>query len=168
MVGGAVFCHQPASINTEGHRQVLRRHVMDHLVIGPLQERRIHGDHRSHALCRKTAGKGDRMLFRDAHVIQPIREFLFKDGEAGPFAHGGRDRDDPRVPLGQFDERIDRDRGVGGARRLLGRFTGLSCKGRAGVKPDRILHGRLVAKPFFRDHMEQHRTFQPEDILQCG
>ena len=37
--------HQTGPVDGEQHRQVLQRHVVDQLVIGPLQEARIDGDH---------------------------------------------------------------------------------------------------------------------------
>ena len=163
-----VLCHQPTPIDAEGDRQVLRRHVVDDLVEGALQEGRIDGHHGAHALRRQPAGEGDRMLLRDAHVVQPVRKLLLKRREAGPFAHCGGNRDDPPVLPRQLDQRVHRDRGVAGARRLLGRLTGLPHKSGTGVEPHGVLHGGLVAEPFLRDHVQQRGAPQLEHVFKGG
>src|SRR5215208_4153796 len=74
MVCGAVLGYQPAPINTKHDRQVLGGHIMYHLVIRPLQERRIHGHNRLDSLGGQSSRKGDSMLFGNTHIVYPVRE----------------------------------------------------------------------------------------------
>ena len=43
MVRAAIVAHQPASVQEEAHGQILQGDVVDDLIVGPLQERRIDG-----------------------------------------------------------------------------------------------------------------------------
>ncbi len=45
-----VFCNQPSPVDTEHDRKILRRHIVHHLIVGPLKKRRIHSHHRLHSL----------------------------------------------------------------------------------------------------------------------
>ena len=67
-MGRAVGADQPGAVDREAHRQVLDRHVVDHLVVGALEEGRIDRAERPHALRGKARGKGHRVLFGDADV----------------------------------------------------------------------------------------------------
>ena len=62
----------------EHHRQVLQRDVVDQLVVGTLQERRIDGDDRLHAFAGQARGEGDRVLLRDADVEVAVGEQLLE------------------------------------------------------------------------------------------
>ena len=78
MVGRPILRHKPPSIDAERHRQILRGHVMNHLVVGPLQEGRIDRNHRPHALCGHSCGKRHGMLLRDPNVIESFGKDLLK------------------------------------------------------------------------------------------
>ncbi len=49
MVCCAVFSYQSGPVKTENHRQVLQAHIVDNLVVGPLQESGIHVAKRNEA-----------------------------------------------------------------------------------------------------------------------
>ncbi len=84
---------------------------------------------------------------------------------AGSARHGRRDGHDPLVLTSQFHQRIDGDLVIGRPRGFLCRNAGFPNEGRAGMKPDRVLHCRLVAKPLLRDDMEQNRPLHLQHIL---
>ena len=77
-----VGTHRPRPVQREPHRQALDRHVMHHLVVGPLQERRIDGAERLHPLGRHSRGEGHRVLLGDAHVEACDRGTACRTGPA--------------------------------------------------------------------------------------
>lgn len=66
---------------------------MDHLVIGPLQEAGVDGNHRFLVGDGKAGGEGDRMLFGDGHIEVAIRILLAELDQPRALAHGGGDAD---------------------------------------------------------------------------
>ena len=58
-MSGAVFADQPGAVNREQDVQVLYGHVMDQLIVGTLQERRIDRHHRFGAVTGKARSQGD-------------------------------------------------------------------------------------------------------------
>jgi len=105
------------------------------------------------------------MLLGNADVIEPFGKFLFKGRQAGALAHRGGNRHNPLVLAGQPDQRIDGNLGIGRSGRLLRRGAGFPNERRTGMEPHRILFGRLVAQPFFGDHVQQDRAFHLQHIL---
>ena len=75
--------------------------VVDDLVEGALQERRVERDERPHAAERQAGREGHRMLLGDAHVVHAVRERGLELGEAGAGRHARGDRHDPRVLVGR-------------------------------------------------------------------
>ena len=73
----------PARSMREAHRQVLDGDVVDDLVIGALQEGRIDGAERPHALGGEAGREGHGVLFGDADVEAALREGLGKAVDAG-------------------------------------------------------------------------------------
>ena len=72
-------------------------HVVDDLVVAALQEGRVDGAERLHALGRHAGGEGHGVLFGDAHVEGAVGEGLRKAVKAGAGRHGGGDGDHGRV-----------------------------------------------------------------------
>ena len=68
----SVASHQSGPVDGKYHRQVLDAHVMQDLVISPLQEGGIDGDHRLQSAGRKSRRKGHRMLLRNSHVKKAV------------------------------------------------------------------------------------------------
>ena len=74
-VGRSVGAHQAGAVDGEADRQaLLQRHVVHHLVVGALQERRIDGAERRHAFGRHAGGEGHRVLLGDPDIEAPVRE----------------------------------------------------------------------------------------------
>jgi hypothetical protein len=111
--------HQPGAVDREAHRQVLDRHVVHHLVIGALQERRIDRAERPHPLRGKPRRERYRVLFGDAHVEAAFGERLLELVEAGARWHRRGDRADrgiaPRLGQQGLREHAGIARRTGGA-----------------------------------------------------
>jgi hypothetical protein len=56
-VGRPVGADEPGAVDGKAHRQVLERHVVDHLVVGALEEGRIDRAERAHPLRGHARGK---------------------------------------------------------------------------------------------------------------
>ena len=67
---------------------------MEDLVVGPLQEGGVDGDHRPHPLHGQAGGEGHGVLFADAHVEEAVRELLAEIHQPGAVGHGRGDGHD--------------------------------------------------------------------------
>ena len=76
VVAGAVRAGDPGPVEHEGDRQPVQRHVHQHLVEGPVEERRVDRDDRVQAAHGQPGRAGDRVLLGDADVEDPVREAL--------------------------------------------------------------------------------------------
>ena len=75
-MGRAIAAHQPGAIQREHHRQILQGDVVNELIVGALQERRVDRDDRLEALAGETRRERHRVLFGDRHVEIAVRESL--------------------------------------------------------------------------------------------
>ena len=94
----------------EGDVQVLETHVVEHLVEGALQERRVDGRHRLHALGGEPGREGHGVLLGNAHVVEALRER--PSGSASspvPSAMAAVIADDALVFARQLDQRVGED-----------------------------------------------------------
>ncbi len=66
VMGGTVVTHEACAVNREDHRQVLKAHVVDNLIVRPLEERGVDGDDRPRARRCKARCECDGMLFCSA------------------------------------------------------------------------------------------------------
>ena len=108
----------PARSTAIEHRLVVLADVVDGLVEGPLEERRIERDDRPHPAHRETGRQRHRMLLGDADIEHPVRELGLELRHPGPGRHAGRDPDDAPVGTRQLDQLGREDRRV--VRVLLG------------------------------------------------
>ena len=65
-MGRTVGAHQAGAVKRKHHRQVLDRHIVDQLVVGALQERRVDRDDRLQPFARQPGRERDRVLLGDA------------------------------------------------------------------------------------------------------
>ena len=68
-----VVSNKAGAVDREDHFLVLHGDIVDDLVVGPLQERRVDADHGPHAARRKPRGEGDGMLLRYRDVKELLR-----------------------------------------------------------------------------------------------
>src|SRR5690606_12734982 len=159
-MGRPVCAHEPGSVDGEAYGELLDRDVMDHLVVGALQESRIDGRKWPVALCREPCGKGDRMLLGDADVEGTVRKRLAEQVEAGARGHGSGDGDNLIVLARLLYQGFGEDLGVA---RCVGRRLGLRTGNH--VEPGYaviLVGGRLrrrIALALLRDDVNENRTF---------
>ena len=130
--------------------------VVDDLIVGALQERRVDRAHRLDVAGRRAGRKTYRVRFGDADVEIARRERLGELGEAGAVGHRGGDADDALVARGGCDQRV----GEGlRERRTAALLLEPPFVGRVHVRADaveraRIALGRLEALAFDGAHVQ--------------
>ena len=87
----------------------LDRDVVDDLIVGALQERRIDHRERLEAFGGEAGGERHAVLFGDADVEAAFREALGEEIEAGARRHRGGDRHDLLVGFGFGDQAFGED-----------------------------------------------------------
>ncbi len=98
----SVASHQSRPVDGKDYRKVLDTDVMQHLVIGSLQKRRIHREDRPHSSRRQACRESHRMLLRDSHVKETVRIVQAEPLQAGTIRHGRRDRHHFFIALAQL------------------------------------------------------------------
>ncbi len=150
----------------------MQRRIHQHLVEGPVEERRIDRDDWVQTRQRHPGRAGDRMLFGDAYVESPLREGRREPVEARGVEHGGSNRDDVIALRTQSHELLAED--VRPDRRSAGQQL-------AGLRVERPTHGvqvvlvvlfcRRVTESLLREHVHNDRTAevlgQLERLLDC-
>ena len=81
-MGGAVGADQPRAVHGEAHRKGLDRHIVHHLIVGPLQEGRIDRAEGLEAFAGKPGRKGHGVLLGDADIEAAIRKALRRKDRA--------------------------------------------------------------------------------------
>lgn len=72
----AVSPHDARTVDSKQHRQLLDGNVMDHLIVGALQEGRVNRYHRLVAANRRARCEGYRVLLGNGDVEILVRVFL--------------------------------------------------------------------------------------------
>jgi len=125
-MGGPVVAHKSAPVEAEDHMEILQAHVMDDLIVGPLQEGGVDGHYGDQPFHRQTGGEGDAVLFRDTDVEKAVGigpgEFI----QAGAVTHGGSDGHDAGVFPAEADQGLAEHPGVGNRGRAVLRSGGTS------------------------------------------
>src|SRR5215469_15416002 len=76
MMRGPVLAYQPCPVETENDGQVLDGHIMNHLVVRSLHERRVDIAIYPHPLRSHAGAEGHCMLFTNANVKGAIRHLF--------------------------------------------------------------------------------------------
>ena len=163
-----VASHKPGPVNTEHHRQILNAYVVQNLIVGSLQERRVNRHDGFQAAGRQSRRKGHRVLLRDPHVKEPLRVHVAEAFQPHTVRHGRRNRHHLLIPLPQLAH--DRGKNVRIIRLRLG-GTGnarLDIEGLRAVKSGRMpLRGR-ISPALLGNDMNQHRLLDfpclPKDM----
>ena len=87
LVARPVLADEPGPVDREQHRLVVLADVVDRLVEGPLEERRVERDDRPHPAHREAGRERHGVLLGDADVDEPVRERGLELREAGPGRH---------------------------------------------------------------------------------
>ena len=157
------------TIDSKQHRQLLNRHVVDHLIVGALQEGGIDSDNRLVAADRQARCKRHRMLLGNGDVKILVRVFSGEFNHAGAFTHGRGDCHQLVVFRCGFAQPVAEDFGI--ARHAAAAFWQTAAgrvKFRHRVEGDRIFFRRFVATPFFGHDVQELRAFQVAHVLERG
>mmetsp|Transcript_34849 Transcript_34849/g.84682 ORF Transcript_34849/g.84682 Transcript_34849/m.84682 type:complete len:610 (+) Transcript_34849:34-1863(+) len=152
-----VVADEAGAVEDEADGELLDGAVVDHLVVGALEEGGVDGAEGLEALGRLPRGEGDGVLLGDPHVEGALGEAAAELVDARAAGHRGGDRDDRPVGRGDVDQRVGEDGSVrgrlGGDHLLLpGGHVEL---GHAVVLVGGELRGR-VAVALLRLDVEQH------------
>ena len=158
-MGLAVGAHQARPVHPQHHVELLEGHVVDQLVIAPLEEGGVHGEHGDHPLLGKARRHGHPVALGDGHVEEPVRELPGKGGQAGAVRHGGGDGADAAVLRGAGDQRPAEHGGEVVSPALFQKAR-LRVKGAHPVELVRVLLREGVALALHRLDVDHHRAPQ--------
>ena len=162
-----VSTNQPCSVQGKHHGQILQRHVVNQLVIGPLQESRIDGDHRLEPLAGQTSRKSHCVLLGNSDIKISLRKPFFKFNHARTLTHGRRDADQSRIPHRHVTQPVTEDLCECQLRRRAGLLqTDRRVKLAWSVIGHRIGLRQLVALPLLRHHMQELWPFKVFDVFE--
>ena len=166
VVGRPVCADAAGPVNGEQDRQILHGHIVDQLIIGPLQEGGIDRDHGLQPLAGHPRRHRDAVLLGDGHVIVFVGMFLLKAHQAGALAHGRRDRGKALVPAGHIAGPVAKHLAVGrpaaGAR--LGDDAPGRVKRRDAVIFNGVILGRAVALALAGNNVQKLRPVELADV----
>ena len=162
-----VSTDQTCSVEGKHHWQILQCHVVNQLVIGPLQESRIDRDDRLEPLTGQTRRKSHCMLLGDSNIKIAPGKALFKLNHAGPLPHGRCNAHQSRIAHCHVAQPVTEDLGKGQLRRCTGLLqTDRRVKLARAVIGHRIGFSQLVALPLFRHHMQELRSLEVFDVFE--
>ena len=151
---GAVVAGEAGAVHAEEHGQLLQADVVDDGIEGALQECGIDGADGTKAARGHAGGEDDGVLLGDAHVEVALGMVRAEEIEAGAVGHGGGDGDDAVVLVGQLDEGVGEDFGVGGLAGGLG-LAGFGIVGAEAVKFLLPVERGLKAAALLREDVQQ-------------
>ena len=154
-----VGTHKTRSVDRKAHRQLLDRHVVHNLIVGPLQECRVDRRERLETLRRQARAERHTMLLRDPHVERAIRMRLLEQVQTRPVRHRRRDRNHPVVLVRFLDQAVRKHLCVGWRIRHT---LVLRPRDHIKLRDTVILVGRVlrwcIALALHRHAMQQHRA----------
>ena len=121
------------------------------------KKRGVDGADGAEAARGHAGGKDHGVLFGDAHIEVALGMMRPEEIEAGAVGHGGGDGHDALVLVGQLDERVGEDLGVGELADRLG-LAGFGIVGPEAVKFLLPVERRLEAAALLREHVQQDRV----------
>ena len=123
----------PARVHAQHELRPGQGGVVQHLVVGALEESGIHREYGQVPARAQGRGKGDGVLFRNADVKEPGGTGALELLQAAAVRHGGRDGADALVFFGQMQQRAaERRREVRLARRFADAGLGVENAARRG------------------------------------
>ena len=101
-----VPAYEARTIEAEDDGVLLQSHVVDDLVVSPLEESRVDREDRFQSLEAETGGECRPVLLGDADVIVAVRKAPLETRETGAVRHGCGDRVDSGIVLAETDHRF--------------------------------------------------------------
>src|SRR6267378_1779070 len=167
LVSRAIAADEAGAVHRKHDRQLLQRHVVNELIVGALQERRVDRHHRLQAVRGHPRGEGHRMLLGDRDVEIAIGETLGELDQAGALAHRRRDGNDAWIALRHVAQPLAEDLRIGGTGALLLKDRTAHRVERPGPMPlDRVGFGGCVALALARHDVQQLRSTQLAEVAQ--
>ena len=167
LMGLSVASDQACPVYRKHDRKILKRYIMDQLVIGPLKEGRVYRKYRLHSSCRKACRKGHPMLLGDSHIKKPVRIHLPESGKPRAVCHGCGNGYNIWIPpclvAQDFAEYIR----ISILVFRCFQFACLHLERAYAVKFIRLKFRRLVAFSLFCHYMKQHRTIDLPGFFKC-
>ena len=148
--------------------QLLQRDVVDQLVVGALQERRVDRDHGPRTLAGQAGGERHGVLFGDRDVEVAVGKALLEFDQAGALAHRGRDADDAWIALGHVAQPLPEHLRVGRAG-WPSPCRSSRSRDRTGPGPCHLIgigFGGRIALALAGDDVQELRTVQSLEIAQ--
>ena len=167
MMGLSVASYQACPVYCKHDRKILKCHIMDQLVIGPLKEGRIYRKHRLHPSCRKACREGHPVLFGDSHVKKPVRVHLPESGKPRPVCHGCGNGYNIRIPSRLIAQDFAEYIRISILVFWRFQFACLHLERTYAVEFIRLKFRRLIAFSLFCHHMQQHRTIDLPGFFKC-
>ena len=81
MVRWAIFAHQPRAVDGEQYIEVLKRDVMNQLIVCALQEGRVNSDDRLYLFTGHTRCQRHSVLLSNSDIEVAVRKFLRKTNQ---------------------------------------------------------------------------------------
>ena len=168
MVRRTVRADQACPVQAERHRNALHAHVMDDLIVGPLQEGRVDRRHRPHPRDGQSRREGHAVGLGDAHVEKLRRMPFLEIHQACPVRHRRRDGDDPVVFRRQTRKSLGKDLAVVGRRRFS---RGRHRAGRRVERGDAVVHAGVGLRvrqtlALLGDHVQEPRPLDGFQVRQ--
>ena len=101
-MGRTVAGHKTRTIYGEKYIQLHQADIMDDLVVGTLEKRRVNRNHGQKPLAGKARRKADGVFFRHADVKEAARMAVLEEVEACAVLHGSGDATDARLVIAQI------------------------------------------------------------------
>ena len=111
-MGRAVFADQSGAVDGEQHVEVLHRDVVDQLIVGALEERRVDRHHRLHAFAGHAGRQRHRVLLGDGDIEVTLRVALAEGHQVRAFLHRRGDAGQARVGGGHVAQPLAEHIGV--------------------------------------------------------
>ena len=162
----SIIAGKPAAIHAEDDRQVLQANIVHDGIEGTLQESGVNGTERTEAHGGQAGGKDDAVLLGDAHIEIPARVMRTEEVERRSVGHGGGDGHDLGVLVGQLDQGLGKDFGIGTLPRRCG-LAGIRVVGAKAVKLLLLVERRLKAASLLRNGVQQDRPLLGFQELKC-
>ena len=169
MVRHSVFADKARTVEAEYDRKPLDGHVVNHVVVGPLHERRVDIAERYQAAGRQSCRESDRMAFGDADVEASVGHLPLQDIHGAAREHGRCDAYDAFVEAGELEERITEYVLVAVGlvvARIDEQFAGDGIEPAGGMPYRRVAFGRFVTLALFGNDVEQFRARNAPHVAQ--
>ena len=166
-MGRPVLADKSGTVQAYHDRKVLKRNVVDNLVVCPLGEGRVDVAERPHSSGGESCGKGHGMLLCNADIEEPVRHLFRQKVHPATGRHGWSNAYNLRIMFGQIEKRLS-EHVLIAADAVSGRNS-LACLRveNAGCMPDGLLLlRRSIPLSFFGYYMQDARSPEVTDFLE--